>query len=198
MMAWVTFTPPSNASLLLGSYPRIIRPGTIDRMSLTISALTRRAVLPGIAVAFTSISAVTIAAPVSAATTVPLRSILRACDFSPIPRAAAENYATTSAVIRVSGGTVAADVKLAEPGSPNTHFDVSLIQAPLASTSSCTSPGPGVAVGGLDTDGVGQAAATVQDSVRSGTTGVWVFVRRPNPYSQTPTEFYTSDFVAPV
>jgi hypothetical protein len=167
-------------------------------MSLTISALTPRAVLPGIAVAFTSIFAVTIAAPASAATTVPLRSILRACDYSPIARGAAENYASTSAVIRVSGGTVAADVKLSEPGSANTHFDISLIQAPQASTSSCTSPGPGVAVGGLDTDGVGQAATTIQDSIRSGTTGVWLFVRRANPYSQTPVEFYTSDFVAPV
>ncbi|MGA8332812.1 MAG: hypothetical protein WB777_26540 [Mycobacterium sp.] len=167
-------------------------------MSLTLSALTRRAVLPGIVVAFTSISAVSIAAPASAATIVPLRSILRACDYSPIARGAAENYASTSAIIRVSGGTVAADVQLSEPGSPNTHFDVSLIQAPRASTSSCTSAGPGVAVGGLDTDGVGQAATTVQDSVRSGTTGVWVFVRRANPYSQTPFEFYTSDFVAPV
>lgn len=165
-------------------------------MSLTISALTRRAVLPGIAVACTSVVAV--AAPVSAATTVPLRSILRACDYSPISRAAAENYASTAAVIRVSGNTVAADLKLSEPGSPNTHFDVSLIQAPQASTSSCTSPGPGVAVGGLDTDGVGQAATTIQDSIRPGTTGVWVFVRRANPYSQTPIEFYTSDFVAPV
>jgi hypothetical protein len=167
-------------------------------MSLTISALTSRAVLPVIAVAFTSMSTVIVAAPASAATTVPLRSILRSCDYSAIATGASQNNATVSAAIRVIGGTVAADVNLSETSSPGTHFDVILIQAPRASTSPCVSTGPGVTVGGLDTDGVGQGATTVQDSVRSGTTGVWVFVRRPSPYSQTPLEFYTSDFVAPV
>jgi hypothetical protein len=45
---------------------------------------------------------------------------------------------------------------------------------------------------------VGQATTTLQDSIRPGTTGVWVFIRQPSPYSQTPAEFYTSDFVASV
>jgi hypothetical protein len=167
-------------------------------MSIIASAATRRAGLPVIAVAFASMSVVTVAAPASAATTVPLRSILRSCDYSAIATGASENNATVSAAIRVNGSTVAADVNLSEPSSPGTHFDVILIQAPRASTSPCMSAGPGVTVGGLDTDGVGQGATTVQDSLRSGTTGVWVFVRRPSPYSQTPAEFYTSDFVAPV
>jgi hypothetical protein len=134
----------------------------------------------------------------SGGTVVPLKGILRSCDFSAIPSGASQNNATVSATIRLTGGTVAADVHLSEPSSPGTHYDVILIQVPRASNSPCTSPGPGVAVGGLDSDGVGQAATTVQDSVRSGTTGVWVFVRRPSPYSQSPAEFYTSDFVAPV
>jgi hypothetical protein len=127
-----------------------------------------------------------------------MRSILRACDYSPIPPGASVNNATTAAIIRVTGGTVSADVQLSETSSPGTHFDVLLIQAPRASTLPCTSAGPGVAVSGLDTDGVGQGAATVQDSIRSGTTGVWLFVRRASPYSQTPAEFYTSDFITPV
>jgi hypothetical protein len=58
--------------------------------------------------------------------------------------------------------------------------------------------GPGVAVGGLDSDAAGLATTTVQDSIRPGTTGVWVFIQRPGQYSQAPAEFYTSDFVAPV
>ena len=91
-----------------------------------------------------------------------------------------------------------AEVHLAEPGAPGAHYNVSLIQAPRASSAPCTSPGPGVAVGSLDSDGVGQATTTVQDSIRPGTTGVWVFIQQPNPYSQSPAEVYTSDFVAPV
>ncbi|HME78407.1 MAG TPA: hypothetical protein VKI00_22995 [Mycobacterium sp.] len=75
---------------------------------------------------------------------------------------------------------------------------MSLIQAPRASSSLCGSGGPGVAVGSLDTDGAGQAATTLQDRIQSGTTGAWILIQQPSPYSQTPTEFYTSDFIAPV
>jgi hypothetical protein len=169
-------------------------------MSKTIFKLARRT-FPGVlAVASALNPAVAAAVPASASsgTVVPLRSTLRACDFSPIISGAAQNYATTSSVIRTAGGTVSAEVKLSEPGSPGTHYDVSLIQVPRASNAPCVSPGPGVAVGGLDSDGVSQATTTLQDSIRPGTTGVWVFIQRPSPYSQSPAEFYTSDFVAPV
>jgi hypothetical protein len=169
-------------------------------MSIRISTFARRAI-PAVLAAATALNpAVAVAAPTgtSGGTLVQLRSILRACDYSPIPPGASVNNATTAAIIRVTGGTVSADVQLSETSSPGTHFDVILIQAPRASTLPCTSAGPGVAVSGLDTDGVGQGAATVQDSIRSGTTGVWLFVRRASPYSQTPAEFYTSDFITPV
>jgi hypothetical protein len=53
-------------------------------------------------------------------------------------------------------------------------------------------------VGALDTDGAGVGNATVRDSLSSGTTGVWVFIRRPSPRSQSPAEFYTSDFTVKV
>jgi hypothetical protein len=134
----------------------------------------------------------------SAGTTVPLRSILRACDFSPIQWYSAQSDGSATSAIRAGGGTVSAEVHLSEPGSPGTHFDVRLIQAPRASNSPCGAGGPGVAVGGLDTDGAGQATTTLQDSIQSGTTGAWVFIQRPSPYSQGPAEFYTSDFIAPV
>jgi hypothetical protein len=169
-------------------------------MSLTSSKLTRRAFPAVLAVASALSPAVAAAVPAASngGTLLPMRSILRACDFSQLPGGAAQNNAATSAVIRTTGGTVSAEVHLSEPGSPGTHYDVSLIQVPRAASSPCLSPGPGVAVGGLDSDGVGQATTTVQDSIRSGTTGVWVFIYRPNPYSQSPAEFYTSDLVAPV
>jgi hypothetical protein len=162
-------------------------------MSITISTLARCAVPVVVALAGSI-------APAAAegGTVVPMRSILRACDFSPIPDRSSSDPATASAVIHVNGGAVTAEVHLAEPGQPNTHYDVSLIQVPRASNAPCDGPGPGVAVGGLDSDGVGVANTTVRDGLRSGTTGVWVFIRRPSAISQSPAEFYTSDFPASV
>jgi hypothetical protein len=147
-----------------------------------------------------SVAAVTVPAPADAESFVPLRSMFRTCDFTAINNGAApaQSDAAVSAIIRKNGGTVSAEVHLSEPTSPGTHFNVSLIQAPRPASASCYTPGPGVAVGSLDTDGAGQATTTVQDSIRSGTTGVWVFVQRPNPYSQSPLEYYTSDYVTPI
>jgi hypothetical protein len=162
-------------------------------MSITISTLARCAVPFVIALAGS-----TVPATAEAGTVVPLRSILRACDFSPIPDRSSADRATASAVIHANGGTVTAEVHLAEPGQPNTHYDVSLIQVPRASNAPCDVPGPGVAVAGLDSDGVGVGTTTVRDSIRSGTTGVWVFIRRASAISQSPAEFYTSDFPASV
>jgi hypothetical protein len=162
-------------------------------MSITISTLARSAVPIVIALAGS-----TAPAAAEGGTVVPMRSILRACDFSPIPDRSSTDPGTASAVIHVNGGTVTAEVHLAEPGQPGTHYDVSLIQVPRASTAPCDVPGPGVAVAGLDSDGAGVANTTVRDSIRSGTTGVWVFIRRPGQFSQNPDEFYTSDFAASV
>src|SRR5262245_47523587 len=106
-------------------------------------------------------------APVSAesGTLVPLRSILRSCDFSPIPDRASQDDATATAVIHSNGGSVTADIRFAEAGSPNTHFDVALIQAPRSAGAPCDGPGPGVAVGSLNTDGGGVANTTISDGL---------------------------------
>jgi hypothetical protein len=161
-------------------------------MSITIS-LARCAIPAVVALAGSTAPAVA-----DGGTLIPMRSVLRACDFSRIPGGAAQNSATTSAVIHVTGGSVVAEVYLADPSRPGTHYDVSLIQAPRPSSAPCDGAGPGVAVAGLDSDGVGQGTTTVRDSIRPGATGVWVFIRRPSPFSQTPAEFYTSDYPAPV
>lgn len=162
--------------------------------------LARRTLPVALGVTFILNPVVAGAVPVGAGggTVVPLRSILRAYDFSPIPSGAAQIDAAASAIIRATGGTVTAEVHLANPGSLGTHYDVRLIQSPRPSNSPCGSPGPGVVVGGLDSDGVGQAMTTLQDSLRPGTTGAWVFIQRPSPYAQNPAEFYTSEFIAPV
>jgi hypothetical protein len=124
--------------------------------------------------------------------------MFRTCDFTPVQGESSASYGAATAVVHASGGTVTADVHISEPGTPGAHFNVALIQMPHASTAGCTVPGPGVAVNGVDLDGVGQGSTTVQSSLQSGTTGVWVYIQRPSPYSQAPEEFYTSDFVAPV
>jgi hypothetical protein len=89
-------------------------------------------------------------------------------------------------------------VHLFDGASPGTHFDVGLIQEPRPSSATCGPGDPGTAFTGMDTDGGGLGAATVQDAIRPGTTGVWVIVERPNGFSQSPAEYYTSEFVAPV
>jgi hypothetical protein len=39
---------------------------------------------------------------------------------------------------------------------------------------------------------------TIQDTIRPGTTGLWVIVERPSAHSQDPAEFFTSGFLVPV
>jgi hypothetical protein len=167
-------------------------------MSLRISTLARCVVPVTVALAGSAVPGSDPGAWADTGTVVPMRSILRACDFSPLPDFASTSRATAAAVIHKSGGTVTADIQFAEPGEPGAHLDVDLIQVSLPANAPCDGPGPGVAVGALNPDGVGVASTTVRDSLRSGTTGVWVFIRQASSRSQSPAEFYTSDFPVPV
>jgi hypothetical protein len=134
-------------------------------------------------------------------TIVVLDSKLRRCDFSLITEAAQVQFpplGSGSALIRTTGSTATAEVHVAIPNRPGTHYDVGLIQEPRPSSATCGPGEPGTAYTGMDTDGAGNATVTIQDGIRSGTTGVWVIVERPDPHSQNPAEFYTSEFLAPV
>ncbi len=138
------------------------------------------------------------AAPDAAgATRVPLRQIDRSCDFSPNLPVRIPGFGSASAMINRAGSGVAADVALVY-GSPDTHYDVLLIQAPRPSSATCGTGDPGTAAGSFSTDPAGSGSVTVQDRIRPGTTGVWVTVQRPAEHSQSPAEFYSSDFIAPV
>jgi hypothetical protein len=134
-------------------------------------------------------------------TTVVLDAKYRRCDFSvvntavPIPHPA---LGTGSVIIHRAGSNAVADVHLVDEPEPGTHFDVGLIQEPRPSSSTCGPGDPGTAFSGLDIDAAGSGNATVQDTIRPGTTGVWVIIEQRNPHSQNPAEFYTSEFVAPV
>jgi hypothetical protein len=134
-------------------------------------------------------------------TTVVLDASLRDCDFSPArtaPEIPAAMLGTGWVSIHHTGANVAADVHLDVPNEPGTHYTVVVVEEPRPSSAACGPGAAGTSVGGLDTDASGIGATTVQDGLRSGTTGVWVMVERPNPHSQDPAEFYTSEFVAPV
>ncbi len=134
-------------------------------------------------------------------TTVVMDSYERRCDFSKVTQAVwvpQPPEGTGSALISTSGSRAVAQVHMAIPNEPGTHYDVGLIQEPRPSSATCGPGAPGTAFTGMDTDGAGNATVTVQDSIRPGTTGVWVIIERANPNSQNPAEFYTSEFLVPV
>jgi len=137
----------------------------------------------------------------AADTMVPLREALRRCDFSSlgtVPMVPRPADGDGVAVIHSSGSSASAQVRLVDPDEPGAHFDVGLIQEPRPASATCGPGDPGTAYAGLDTDAAGSGMVTIQESIRQGATGVWVIVERPNPNSQNPAEFYTSEFVAPV
>jgi hypothetical protein len=167
---------------------------TLTRLGIGAAAIT---VLASPA---TTIGMVTAAAG-SGVTTVALDSDLRRCDFSLVseaPQVSHPALGTGSALIHTAGSRAIAEVHLVDAPAPGTHFDVGLIQEPRPSSSTCGPGDPGTAFTGMDTDASGSGTVTVQDTIRPGTTGVWVVVQRPSARSQNPEEFYTSEFVAPV
>lgn len=167
--------------------------GAVSATGITLVVVTAATLANG--------TAAVSAAPSSGATRVPLASTLRTCDWSMINGVTASQaaFATADATIRTGGSnTVVADIHLVNTYAPGTHYDVGLIEVPRPSSSTCGPGDPGTAFGGLDTDAGGRGATTLQASIRPGATGVGVVVQRPNPNSQAPAEFYTSDFVAPI
>jgi hypothetical protein len=132
---------------------------------------------------------------------VPLKSDLRLCDFSLVATANAVSRPLLgfgSALISTSGSRATAEVNLVDASSPGTHFDVGLIEEPRPSSATCGPGDPGTAFTGMDTDAAGSGTVTVENTMRQGTTGLWVIVERGDPHSHTPAEFYTSEILAPV
>jgi hypothetical protein len=137
----------------------------------------------------------------SGATTLALVADLRDCDFTRVgtsPAVPRPVLGSGSAVIHTAGSTVVAEVHLVDAGEPGTHFNVGLIEEPRPASGGCGPGDPGTAFSGFDTDATGAATVTLQDTIRPGTTGVWVMVERGDPHSQNPGEYYSSEFVVPV
>ena len=130
------------------------------------------------------------------ATSVPLISIFRTCDFVDTRWVSATGTGSGSALIGTSGSNqVSAQVNLAT-AQPNTRYTVRLIQVPRASERTCTAGDPGVAVGELFTDGNGTGSTTVQGPLVQGATGAWVSVDGPPKPGRVIGEFYTSEVLA--
>jgi hypothetical protein len=124
----------------------------------------------------------------------PFQARLRACDFTLLKWVDARGDARPFAQVSAADGTVTANVVIAT-ALPDTHYDVRVIQTPRPS-SGCGPGAPGVIAGSLQTDGVGAGGVSLRGPVANGATGAWVVIERPAPNSQTPAEFYSTDYVA--
>jgi len=134
----------------------------------------------------------------SARTTfLPFAQIQRRCDHSANMYTSPTGYGRATAVVRSSGSTVSADVQLVT-ARPDTRYDVRLIQTPRASSASCNGGDPGVVAGALQTDGAGSANVTLQGPIASGATKAWVYISLPGEFTQTPAEYYTTDYEAAI
>ena len=143
------------------------------------------------------LSAALAVSPPAGAAVMPLSSQWRACDGTKLAWVHAVGDARATAHLTNSGsGTIVANVDMAAT-LPNTHYDIRVIQVPRASTG-CAPGAPGVIVGGLQTDALGAGTTTFQGPIQSGATGAWIIVERPADNSQTPAEFYSSEFAAPL
>ncbi|WP_235009636.1 hypothetical protein [Mycobacterium sp. 3519A] len=121
--------------------------------------------------------------------------IFRRCDFSGNTHIGPTGYAGPTATVRRAGGEVVADVQVVR-AIPGTVYVVGLVQMPHSSAVGCNPGDPGVISGVLTADGLGNGSVTIRGPIASGTTGAWMYLSRPGYLSQTPEEFYTSDFVA--
>lgn len=146
-------------------------------------------VVPGgaaTAVAQPHVSAGTVTAPFSQA--------WRRCDFSKFSYTGPTAYGRLVGQFRVHDGELVADLQMVT-GAPNMPYDVRVIQVPRSSAAGCHPGDPGVLAGTLFTDAAGSGSVTVRGPITSGATGLWASVSRPSPFSQTPEEFYTTDFI---
>ncbi|GAA2412034.1 hypothetical protein [Mycolicibacterium llatzerense] len=154
--------------------------------------------LAALAVCTTLPAATAVAAPAQAAGThrMTLMSRSYTCDRQPINYMKFRFPAVPTAEITSDGRTAVAHIDMLD-GARDARYVVRLIPAPHAPLG-CLAGDPSIGTGTLSTDGFGNGSSTVQLNVAPGTTGVWLQVDLPAPHSQSPAEFYSSDFVAAV
>jgi hypothetical protein len=131
------------------------------------------------------------------ATILAFTQMFRRCDFSANTHVGPAGYARPTAVVRHTGSEVSADVQIAT-AIPNTPYHVGLVQMPRSSASGCNPGDAGVIGAVLFTDPAGVGSVSLRGPVAPGATGAWMYISRPGEFSQTPDEFYTSDFIMPL
>jgi hypothetical protein len=131
------------------------------------------------------------------ATFMAFAQIFRRCDFSANTHIGPTGYAGPSALVRSTGTEVLADVQVVR-AIPGTVYVVGLVQMPHSSAVGCNPGDPGVISGVLTADDVGNGSVTLRGPIAPGATGAWMYVSRPGYLSQTPDEFYTTDFVVSI
>jgi len=131
------------------------------------------------------------------ATFLTFTQLLRTCDFKSNLHADPSGVARTTALVHTTGSEVISDVVMVT-AIPNTAYDVRVIQMPRSSATGCNPGDPGVTVGALITDDTGAGGLSIHSPIVSGATGAWMFITRPGEFTQTPAEYYTSDFVVPI
>lgn len=155
-----------------------------------------------------AVVATTVATPIGAGTAgaeggtrVPLLPTQRGCDYGFLVHpywGTSQPAGYGEALIQKNGSTVTADIQFTNGHDLGMHYDVMLIQAPRPSNEPCGPGAPGTAHADMVIDGAGHGAATLQETIRSGSTSVWIKITRPNPHSQDPAESYASAFLAKI
>jgi len=123
--------------------------------------------------------------------------VSRRCDFSETDYNGPTGDGRPIGTIYSDGSTITADVEILT-AKPNMRYDVRLIQLPRSSAAPCWGGDPGVAQGEVFTDPAGAARITLSDAIEPWATGAWIWITRPDAFSQNPAEFYTTDFVAQI
>jgi hypothetical protein len=118
----------------------------------------------------------------------------RRCDFSAVPNIGPTGNAGPSALVRSTGSEVVAEVQVVR-AIPGTVYVVGLVQMPHSSAVGCNPGDPGVISGVVKADDFGNGSVTIRGPIAPGATGAWMYLSRPGYLSQTPDEFYTSDFI---
>ncbi|GFG53073.1 hypothetical protein [Mycolicibacterium agri] len=158
---------------------------------------TRMTAAVAAAIGMTGMSAATAGAEAANGVMVPLTAFYRSCDFTVLQFVAATGFGSGQSTIHSSGNSVTAQVNFAI-GTPNTAYQVRLIQGPRPGTQKCIAGDPGVASAVLHTDRNGTGSVTVTDTIEPWAKNAWVFMEGPPDPGQIRGEFYTSEILTAI
>lgn len=121
---------------------------------------------------------------------------MHTCDFQLVTSPEGHPGAKPLAEISSDGHVAVARVDMTS-GARNVQYLVRMIPAPHPPLG-CLPGDPSIVTGALQTDDSGTGTATIRMAVAPGVTGMWLAVDLPSVHSQTPQEFYSSNYIASV